>query len=146
MAYIPSFRCGVCGVAIDCYYAGFKCKECAIADLELITKSKYLHKGDLRPGDASKDSGADGDPQPAAGPLVERLSSEEAVTQKHYTSLSPEPIDVIEGWGLGFRLGCVVKYVARAGRKPGVSARDDLVKALAFLKRELNAIDGKQLW
>lgn len=35
----------------------------------------------------------------------------------HYTFSHIEPIDVIEAWKLGFHLGCVLKYVCRAGAK-----------------------------
>jgi hypothetical protein len=66
--------------------------------------------------------------------------------QPHYTSLSPEPIDVIEGWGLGFRLGNAVKYLARAGRKPGQPASKDLAKAIRYIQREINALDGTKSW
>jgi len=64
----------------------------------------------------------------------------------HYTALSPEPIDVIEAWGLNFRLANVVKYVARHGRKPGTDSLDDLIKARNYLTREINAIRGKPSW
>lgn len=64
----------------------------------------------------------------------------------HYTKLTPEPIDAIEGWGLGFRLANVVKYVARAGRKQSEPATKDLRKALRYLKREIAALEGKASW
>lgn len=64
----------------------------------------------------------------------------------HYTKLSPEPIAVIEAWDLGFRLANVIKYVARAGRKPGADKKDDLIKARNYLTREINAIDGVSSW
>ena len=34
-----------------------------------------------------------------------------------------EAIKVIRAWGLNFSLGNVLKYVARAGKKPGASRR-----------------------
>ena len=46
-----------------------------------------------------------------------------------------EPMDVISDWGLNFRLGNVVKYVSRAGRKG--SALEDLEKAAFYLEREI---------
>ena len=64
----------------------------------------------------------------------------------HYVALTPEPIDVIESWGLNFRLANVIKYVARHGRKPGADAAEDLGKALRYLKREINAINGRSSW
>lgn len=44
-----------------------------------------------------------------------------------------EAIKVIEAWGLGFHLGNVVKYIARAGKKG--DAKDDLKKAAFYLNR-----------
>ena len=48
---------------------------------------------------------------------------------------SIEPITVIEEFGLCHHLACVVKYIARAGRK--TSAFNDLPKAEWYLNREL---------
>lgn len=67
-------------------------------------------------------------------------------TQPHYTALTPEPIDVIQAWGLGFHLGNVVKYVARHGRKPGVDVVEDLKKARAYLSREIARLEGRNAW
>lgn len=53
----------------------------------------------------------------------------------YYESLRPQPIEVIEGWGLGFHAGNVVKYTARAGHKPGAPALSDLLKARWYLER-----------
>ena len=47
-----------------------------------------------------------------------------------------EAIDAIEAWGLGFNLGNVVKYIARAGRKTKDGLRD-LKKAEWYLDREI---------
>lgn len=51
---------------------------------------------------------------------------------KHYTTGSMEVIDAIEGLGLGFHAGNVVKYVARYKHKGGV---EDLKKARWYLER-----------
>lgn len=53
----------------------------------------------------------------------------------HYTHGDIEPIDAIEAWGLGFCLGNVVKYVARAGHKG--DRLEDLKKASWYLEREI---------
>ena len=47
-----------------------------------------------------------------------------------------EAIDAIEAWGLGFNLGNVVKYIARAGHKTADSLQD-LQKAAWYLDREI---------
>jgi hypothetical protein len=56
----------------------------------------------------------------------------------HYRDLKPEPIEAIEGWGLGFCLGNAVKYIARAGRKPSADVIDDLEKAVWYLRRHID--------
>lgn len=67
-----------------------------------------------------------------------RKTWREAPHAKHYQSLSPEPIEVIEKWGLDFHLGNVVKYIARSKYKG--TERQDLEKALWYLQRKLNEI------
>jgi hypothetical protein len=57
----------------------------------------------------------------------------------HYTFSAIEPIDVIEAWELGFHLGNVVKYIARAGRKG--SKIEDLKKARWYLDRAIQQLD-----
>lgn len=52
-----------------------------------------------------------------------------------------EVIKVIEAWGLGFRLGNAVKYIARAGKKG--SRLEDLKKARWYLDREIENEDRK---
>ena len=62
--------------------------------------------------------------------------ADDPVLPRHYSELVPPPVDVIENWGLGFCLGNVVKYIARAGRKtPDVLT--DLKKAQWYLDREI---------
>ncbi len=54
---------------------------------------------------------------------------------RHYTFGSIEVIDAIEAWQLGFHLGNVVKYVARAAHKGRYV--EDLQKARWYLDREI---------
>lgn len=58
-----------------------------------------------------------------------------AVANAHYTVSEIQPIDVIEAWNLGFRLGNTVKYIARAEYKG--APLEDLEKALWYLEREV---------
>lgn len=59
----------------------------------------------------------------------------------HYKSDNGlEAIDVIEGFGLGFHLGNVVKYILRAGRKDHLI--QDLRKARWYLDRRIAALTG----
>ncbi len=53
----------------------------------------------------------------------------------HYNKGKYEVIDVIEDWKLGFNLGNVVKYLARADHKGTPTA--DLYKSLFYLNREI---------
>lgn len=48
-----------------------------------------------------------------------------------------EAIKVIEALGFGFNLGNAFKYMARNGKKFGVSAGEDLEKARWYLDREI---------
>ena len=54
----------------------------------------------------------------------------------YYKRGGVEAIDAIEAWELGFNLGNVVKYIARAGRKTKDSLQD-LQKAAWYLDREI---------
>ena len=60
----------------------------------------------------------------------------------HYNTGKYEVIDVIEDWGLGFHLGNVVKYLARAGKKQNSSELTDLKKAQWYLEREIKRLES----
>lgn len=49
-----------------------------------------------------------------------------------YSQYQPEPIDVIEAWGLPFHEATILQYVIRHRRKNGV---EDLKKARFYLDR-----------
>lgn len=57
----------------------------------------------------------------------------------HYTFGAIEVIDAIEAWGLGFHLGNVVKYTARAAHKG--QRLVDLKKARWYLDREITRLE-----
>ena len=54
---------------------------------------------------------------------------------RHYTFGGIEVIEAIEAWSLGYHLGNVVKYVARAAHKG--SFVEDLRKSRWYLDREI---------
>ena len=54
-----------------------------------------------------------------------------------------QPIHLIHALGLGFDAGCVVKYVCRAGRKPGEEALQDLRKARQYLDWLIAEAEGR---
>ena len=55
--------------------------------------------------------------------------------------MSPTPISVIQAWKLDFCLGNVIKYLARAGKKPGEPAIKDLKKARDYLGFAINNLE-----
>lgn len=57
-----------------------------------------------------------------------------------YSSLSPEPIEVIEAWGLGYHEATALKYISRHDRKGGA---EDIRKAIWFLERLLKVKYGE---
>ena len=59
----------------------------------------------------------------------------------HYKAGGIEVIDFIEAKDLNYRLGNVIKYVSRAGKKDSDPAQD-LEKAAWYLKREIDARKG----
>ena len=61
----------------------------------------------------------------------------------HYTFAEPayEVLKVIEAWGLGYHLGNVVKYVARADRKG--KRLEDLRKARFYLDRYIQRLEAE---
>lgn len=70
------------------------------------------------------------------GPTIRRRPKNEAVDHpQHYSKGGIEAIDVIEAFDLNFRLGNVVKYILRAGRKG--DRIEDLKKAMWYLNREI---------
>jgi len=103
-----------------------------------------LHKNPENLGTSSEPSQKVGTCQKT--PISESLQQEDCKkrafvrpsheTPEHYR-LDPEPIAVIKAWDLGFCLGNVVKYIARAGRKAGESRKSDLHKAMNYLRMEL---------
>ena len=54
-----------------------------------------------------------------------------------------EVIKVLAAWELDFVLGNTVKYIARAGKKPDVSALQDLQKARWYLDWYITELEKK---
>lgn len=84
--------------------------------------------------------GAECGKQGCAGRLVVAERQKPAVADlvnhpPHYKSGGLEAIDVIEAFGLGYRVGNAVKYLLRADRKG--ARRQDLEKAAWYIAREL---------
>lgn len=73
---------------------------------------------------------------------IERREEKAVNHPDYYKGNGIEAIEVIEAWELGFNLGNVVKYIARAGRKTADSLQD-LRKAAWYLDREIKRINSK---
>ncbi|ANS05687.1 hypothetical protein [uncultured Mediterranean phage] len=72
---------------------------------------------------------------------METTHNEPAVHHpSHYTFGKFEVIEVLEDWKLGFHLGNVVKYIARAGRKEPGKMTEDLKKARWYLDRYIDKV------
>lgn len=54
-----------------------------------------------------------------------------------------EAIKIIEALDLGFCLGNALKYISRAGKKPGSDTIEDLKKARWYLDREIQRLEKK---
>lgn len=59
----------------------------------------------------------------------------------HYTDGKIEVIDFIEDKKLGFHLGNVVKYIARAGKKDSTKELEDLKKGAWYLQRRIKQLE-----
>lgn len=73
---------------------------------------------------------------------IERREEKAVNHPDYYKHGGVEAIDAIEAWGLGFHLGNVVKYIARAGCKTA-DGLQDLRKAAWYLDREIKRINSK---
>ena len=71
--------------------------------------------------------------------MTTRSQGEQVDHPAHYNAGEIEAIDVIEDWGLGFHMGNVLKYVARAPHKG--RELEDLQKAAWYVKRLVVATD-----
>jgi len=81
---------------------------------------------------------------PAPEPVAQ-VSVEQVDHPSHYHAASGiEVIDAISAWGLGFCLGNVVKYCARAGHKDPERALEDLRKARWYLSREILSRESEE--
>ena len=59
----------------------------------------------------------------------------------HYRNQPIQPIEIIDTYGLDFKRGNALKYLLRAGSKPGEDKTDDLLKAIWYLVYELDGVE-----
>ena len=64
---------------------------------------------------------------------------------EYYGKENPfEPIQIIDYYNLDFSLGNVIKYVLRAGKKPGEDALKDLKKAYDYLGHKIELLSKEE--
>ena len=66
----------------------------------------------------------------------------DAINPDHYKRFPVEVIDLTEH--LNFCLVSAVKYIARAGHKPGADEVEDLQKAAWYIDREISRLTKQQ--
>jgi hypothetical protein len=64
-------------------------------------------------------------------------------SKSYYSQSGFECWDVIEALGLNYNLGCVLKYLFRAGKKTP-DPKGDLKKAISYLERELEMLPKRK--
>ena len=73
------------------------------------------------------------------------MSQNNTIRPPHYGGKDNpyEVFKVLEAWGRDndFYLGNVIKYVARAGKKNPETFKEDLEKALVYLRRRIDSLD-----
>lgn len=70
------------------------------------------------------------------------VKTDDPVNPSHYKDLGEfSAVHVIPKWGLGFEAGTAVKYIQRAGTKPGEPEIRDLKKAIWYLLRKIHLLD-----
>lgn len=93
-------------------------------------------EADVNADETGRGAGGLGSTGTAAPPAAEDAVNHPA----HYAAYKPEVITITER--LSFREGNVVKYLARAGRKPGTPEQLDLDKARWYMRRIAHGKDG----
>jgi hypothetical protein len=76
-----------------------------------------------------------------AGPGLACKPAQDPIEPAYYRDKQPEPIEVIAAWRLCFRLGAVIKYIARWEEKGGLQ---DLKKARWYLDHKIRELERKE--
>lgn len=66
------------------------------------------------------------------------VNTTDNINPSHYKRLTPEPIEVVEQWGLDYHLGSALKYLSRAGHKK--DEIQDLEKCIWFIQRKIQKL------
>lgn len=71
-------------------------------------------------------------------------ASDYQVGGDHYAQKEIQVWDIVEGYGLTFWRGSALKYLLRAGMKPGSSAVQDLRKARHYIEKAIEIEEKKE--
>lgn len=71
------------------------------------------------------------------------LDIDQTSNPHHYNSLPVEPIEFIMLNQMEFWRGNIIKYAARAGRKPSSDETDDLKKIIRYAQFRINQLEGR---
>jgi hypothetical protein len=75
---------------------------------------------------------------PAPPPIEQTPPPIDKINPAHYHGAKGlQVIDVIEAFGLDYSTGNAVKYLLRAGKKPGEDEKTELEKARWYIERRL---------
>ena len=74
----------------------------------------------------------------------EHVDANNVIKPSHYKSGEFDVIAFCQKHDLGFEVGNIIKYVTRAGKKEGNSELQDLNKAMEYLKRRIEFVEGKK--
>ena len=104
-----------------------------------LIQSVFQTVKDIQPAKQRFASSKDFSPQKLLAELEAAEKKLDLVNKPpHYTTGGVETLDFIEAKDLNYRLGNVVKYVVRCGKK-NTDPVQDLEKAMFYLKREIEA-------
>ena len=62
----------------------------------------------------------------------------ENIRHRYYNDSKISPFDVIDDWQLDFYAGSILKYLKRAGKKPGEDRLKDLRKVKTYIDKMID--------
>ena len=144
---VKRYRQALYYAACDYSMTKTDCSECSCKDsckhnpttlgCRVALEDKWKRDAEIEDNPYAKDhQRVDAAPADTSEQLADIKRRETVDHPDYYKTGGIEAIDAIEAWGLGFNLGNVVKYIARAGRKTKDGLRD-LKKAEWYLSREI---------
>ena len=144
---VARYKQALCYAACDFVRTKTNCDKCRCKDscgcnpgtlgCRFALEDKWKQDAGIKDNPYAKDHQRTNDAPTYPQEQLADIERREAVDHPDYYKRGGiEAIEAIEAWGLGFNLGNVVKYIARAGRKTKDGLRD-LKKAEWYLSREI---------